>query len=99
MRVAYLCTEFPPRSTVAWGLKAPEKPDLERFGRYLRGKGYMPRTVFMYLDSAGRYLSSGETITDFIDGLHDRYLSRNTINNYILAIKPITGCWASPWMT
>jgi hypothetical protein len=41
----------------------------------------------------------GETITDFIDGLHDRYLSRNTINNYIMAIKPITGCWASPWMT
>jgi hypothetical protein len=38
----------------------PEKPDLERFGRYFRGKGYMPRTVFMYLDSAGRYLSSGK---------------------------------------
>jgi hypothetical protein len=44
---------------VDWSLKAPEKPDLERFGRYLRGKGYMPHTVCMYMDSAGRYLSSG----------------------------------------
>jgi hypothetical protein len=57
------------------------------FWEYHRGKGYMLLTVDMYVDSAGRYLTSRETIPEFLNGLHDRHLARNTINNYIIAIK------------
>jgi hypothetical protein len=41
----------------------------------------------MYLDSAGRYLASGESVTEFIEDLHDRRLAWNSINNYIIALK------------
>jgi len=75
------------RMKIDWGLKAPAKPDLERFGRYLRDKGYMPFTIENYQDCLKRYLASGKTVPDFLEGLHNRHLARNTINNYIIPIK------------
>ncbi len=72
---------------IDWSLKAPAKPDMERFGRYPKGQGYMPLTIHCYLAFAGRYLASRKTIPEFLEYLHDHHQSGNSVNNYINAIK------------
>jgi integrase/recombinase XerD len=75
------------KMNIDWNVKAPTKPDLDRFQKYLRDQGFRPVTIEGYLDFVGRYLDSGKTVSEFMDRLHNRHLARSSINSYISAIK------------
>ena len=76
---------------IDWNLKAPAKTDLKidlaNFKRYLIRRGLREVTINGYIYFAGKYLASGLSVPEYLDGLQDRHLARNSINNYINAIK------------
>lgn len=85
------------RLDVNWRREAgPEdiKPALKRYRRYLENNGLRPSSIPMYVLHVGKYLEFSGTespnVDDFArfrDLLHDRELSRSTINNYSFSIK------------
>jgi hypothetical protein len=75
------------------------KPAVKRYRRYLKDKGLRESTIPMYVLHASKYLEFAETdspcaddFARFRDLLHDKKLSRSTINNYSFSIKNITRC-------
>jgi integrase/recombinase XerD len=68
-------------------IKEPEKPDLDKFKRYLRDHGHRQSTIDSYLMCISKFLKSKESVHDFLDGLHSRKLAGSTIDNYITSIK------------
>ena len=70
------------------------KPAVKRYRRYLEDKGLRTSTIPMYVLHVSKYLEFSETdspcaedFARFRDLLHDRKLSRSTINNYSFSIK------------
>lgn len=70
------------------------KPAVKRYRRYLEDKGLRPSSIPMYVLHVGKYLEFSRTdapsVDDFArfrDHLHDRKLSRSTINNYSFSIR------------
>jgi integrase/recombinase XerD len=72
---------------IDWTIKQPVKPNLDQFKRYLRDMGLRPSSIDSYMDCIRRFLNSGITVPEFLDGLHSRKLSGSTIDNYISSIK------------
>ena len=72
------------------------KPAVKRYRRYLEDKGLRPSSIPMYVLHVGKYLEFSRTdapsVDDFArfrDHLHDRKLSRSTINNYSFSITKV----------
>jgi hypothetical protein len=70
------------------------KPAVKRYRRYLEDKGLRASTIPMYVLHVSKYLEFSETdspgaddFARFRDHLHDRKLSRSTINNYSFSIR------------
>ena len=70
------------------------KPAVKRYQRYLEDKGLRASTIPMYVLHVSKYLEFSETDTPsiedfarFRDQLHDRKLSRSTINNYSFSMR------------
>jgi integrase/recombinase XerD len=70
------------------------KPAVKRYKRYLEDKGLRPSSIPMYVLHVGKYLEfsgtdspSVDDFAKFRDQLHDRKLSRSTINNYSFSIR------------
>ena len=70
------------------------KPAVKRYRRYLEDKGLRPSSIPMCVLHVGKYLEFSRTdapsVDDFArfrDHLHDRKLSRSTINNYSFSIR------------
>jgi len=70
------------------------KPAVKRYRWYLEDKGLRPSSIPMYVLHVGKYLEFSRTdapsVDDFArfrDHLHDRKLSRSTINNYSFSIR------------
>ena len=70
------------------------KPAVKRFKRYLEDKGLRVSTIPMCVSRVAKYLEfsgtdspSADDFARFRDHLHDRRLSRSTINNYSFSIK------------
>ena len=70
------------------------KPAVQRYKRYLEDNGLRASTVPMYVLRASKYLEFSETdspnaddFARFRDHLHDKKLSRSTVNNYCFSIK------------
>jgi hypothetical protein len=75
------------------------KPAVKRYRRYLEDNGLRASTIPMYVLHVSKYLEFAETdspcaddFAKFRDLLHDRKLSRSTINNYSFSIRSITKC-------
>ena len=75
------------------------KPALKRYRRYLEDNGLRASTIPMYVLHASKYLEfigtdspCADDFARFRDHLHDRKLSRSTINDYSFSIKSITKC-------
>ena len=75
------------------------KPALKRYRRYLEDNGLRASTIPMYVSHASKYLEfigtdspCADDFARFRDHLHDRKLSRSTINDYSFSIKSITKC-------
>ncbi len=73
------------------------KPAVKRYRRYLEDKGLRTSTIPMYVLHVTKYLEFSETdspsaddFAGFRDQLHDRKLSRSTINNYSFSIKKVS---------
>ena len=85
------------RLAVSWEKKAETedfRPALKHYDRYLHDSGLRESTIASYVFRAGKFLKfaheelpSEEKFTEFRDILHERKLSRSTINNYCFAIK------------
>jgi integrase/recombinase XerD len=70
------------------------KPAIKRYKRYLEDQGLRASTIPMYLLHVTKYLEFSQTdsptpddFAKFRDLLHDRKLSRSTINNYSFSIR------------
>jgi len=70
------------------------KPAVKRYKRYLEDQGLRASTLPMYLLHVTKYLEFSQTdsptpddFAKFRDHLHDRKLSRSTINNYSFSIR------------
>jgi integrase/recombinase XerD len=70
------------------------KPALKRYRRFLEDQGLRPSTIPMYLSHVGKYLEFSKTespcaddFAKFRDHLHEKRLSRSTINNYSFSIR------------
>lgn len=82
--------------SVNWSIPTSDhslKPALMRFRRYLDTCGLKNNTIKLYLILAESYLKAVETdipseddAKSFYDSLHEKSLSRSTINNYAAAI-------------
>jgi integrase/recombinase XerD len=72
---------------IDWTIKQPVKPSLDRFRRYMRDLGLRPSSIDSYMECIRRFLDSGKTVPEFLDGLHNRKLAGSTIDNYISCIK------------
>lgn len=71
------------------------KPAVKRYRRYLEDKGLRASTIPMYVLHVSKYLEFAETdspcaddFAKFRDLLHDKKLSRSTINNYSFTSPP-----------
>lgn len=83
------------RLDINWHKKISVDPNmpLKRYKRYLQDIGFRESTIDSYVGHVGRYLNfagtdnpSTDSAVKFRDTLHDRNLSRSTINNYSFAI-------------
>jgi hypothetical protein len=70
------------------------KPAMKRYRRYLEDKGLRASTIPMYVLHVSKYLEfcgtdspCADDFARFRDLLHDRKLSRSTINNYSFSVK------------
>ncbi|MCJ7445890.1 MAG: site-specific integrase [Methanotrichaceae archaeon] len=81
---------------VDWSIKHLKNFDsaLNRFKRYLENNGLRDSTIVGYIGNVARYLKFAGTdrptlqnANDFRDNLHDRKISRSTLNQYAYAIK------------
>jgi site-specific recombinase XerD len=85
------------RLAVTWGKQAGKedfKPALKRYDHYLEENGIRESTRSSYVFRVGKFLEFAhddtpqvEEFTKFKNILHDKKLSRSTINNYCFAIK------------
>lgn len=85
------------RLDICWERQAGKedfKPVLKRYDRYLEENGIRASTRSSYVFRAGKFLEYAkeekpqeEKFAMFRDLLHERKLSRSTINNYCFAIK------------
>ena len=85
------------RLDVSWGRavgKEDFKPILKRYDRYLEENGIRESTRSSYVFRVGKFLEFAqddmpleEEFVRFREILHERKLSRSTINNYCFSIK------------
>ena len=74
------------------------KPALKRYNRYLEDNGLRKSTISSYVFRVGKFLEFAQDdapevdkFTKFRELLHERRLSRSSINNYCFAIKRYYG--------